>query len=157
MFYLQIYSDWYVSVCVLLTGLYWLVCFIYRSLLTDMFYLQVYFDWYVFIDRSILTGMFYWQVYFDWYVLFTGLFWLVCFIYRSILTGMFYLQVYFDWYVLFTGLYWLVCFIYRSILTGMFPPTAGYAMVYDSDIRTEMDTIRQSLGMCPQHNVLFDK
>ncbi|CAC5402030.1 ABCA2 [Mytilus coruscus] len=44
-----------------------------------------------------------------------------------------------------------------SILTGMFPPTAGYALVYDSDIRTEMDTIRQSLGMCPQHNVLFDK
>jgi hypothetical protein len=137
------------------------VCFIYRSILTGMFqcvfYWQVYIDWYVlftglfwlicFIYRSILTGMF----------LLTGLFWLVCFIDRSILTGMFYLQVYFDWYVLFTGLYWLLCFIYRSILTGMFPPTAGYAMVYDSDIRTEMDTIRQSLGMCPQHNVLFDK
>ncbi|XP_021369630.1 ATP-binding cassette sub-family A member 2-like isoform X2 [Mizuhopecten yessoensis] len=44
-----------------------------------------------------------------------------------------------------------------SILTGLFPPTSGYALIYDNDIRTDMDLIRQSLGMCPQHNVLFDK
>ncbi|KAK3087439.1 hypothetical protein FSP39_005943 [Pinctada imbricata] len=44
-----------------------------------------------------------------------------------------------------------------SILTGLFPPTSGHAVIYDNDIRTEMDEIRQSLGMCPQHNVLFDK
>ena len=25
------------------------------------------------------------------------------------------------------------------------------------DIRTEMDAIRQSVGVCPQHNVLFDE
>ena len=25
------------------------------------------------------------------------------------------------------------------------------------DIRTEMDAIRQSIGVCPQHNVLFDE
>ncbi|XP_034145341.1 retinal-specific phospholipid-transporting ATPase ABCA4a isoform X3 [Esox lucius] len=42
-----------------------------------------------------------------------------------------------------------------SILTGMFPPTAGTASIYGKDIRTEMDTIRRSLGMCPQHNILF--
>lgn len=44
-----------------------------------------------------------------------------------------------------------------SILTGLFPPTSGYATIYGHDIRTDMDIIRQSLGMCPQHNVLFDK
>ena len=44
-----------------------------------------------------------------------------------------------------------------SILTGLFPPTSGYAKVYGLDIRTDMEEIRKSLGMCPQHNVLFDK
>uniref|UniRef100_UPI0037E6FBBE retinal-specific phospholipid-transporting ATPase ABCA4a n=1 Tax=Semicossyphus pulcher TaxID=241346 RepID=UPI0037E6FBBE len=42
-----------------------------------------------------------------------------------------------------------------SILTGMFPPTSGTASIYGHDIRTDMDTVRQSLGMCPQHNILF--
>ncbi|KAG9470406.1 hypothetical protein GDO78_017820 [Eleutherodactylus coqui] len=44
-----------------------------------------------------------------------------------------------------------------SILTGLFPPTSGSATIYGHDIRTEMNEIRKSLGMCPQHNVLFDK
>ncbi|KAL8582197.1 hypothetical protein ACOMHN_004116 [Nucella lapillus] len=43
-----------------------------------------------------------------------------------------------------------------SILTGLFPPTSGTAYIYGKDIRTSSDEIRQSLGMCPQHNVLFD-
>ncbi|KAM8934426.1 ATP-binding cassette sub-family A member 2 isoform 1-T1 [Pelodytes ibericus] len=43
-----------------------------------------------------------------------------------------------------------------SILTGLFPPTSGSATIYGHDIRTEMNEIRKSLGMCPQHNVLFD-
>ncbi|KAG7457171.1 hypothetical protein MATL_G00243640 [Megalops atlanticus] len=42
-----------------------------------------------------------------------------------------------------------------SILTGLFPPTSGTAQIYGKDILTEMDYIRQSLGMCPQHNILF--
>uniref|UniRef100_A0A3Q3W540 P-type phospholipid transporter n=1 Tax=Mola mola TaxID=94237 RepID=A0A3Q3W540_MOLML len=42
-----------------------------------------------------------------------------------------------------------------SILTGMFPPTSGTAIIYGKDICTDMDSIRQSLGMCPQHNILF--
>ena len=45
----------------------------------------------------------------------------------------------------------------RSILTGLFPPTSGYATVYGLDIRSDMDEIRRNLGMCPQHNLLFDK
>ncbi|XP_067454380.1 phospholipid-transporting ATPase ABCA1b isoform X2 [Thunnus thynnus] len=42
-----------------------------------------------------------------------------------------------------------------SILTGLFPPTSGTAYIMGRDIRTELSTIRQSLGVCPQHNVLF--
>uniref|UniRef100_A0A452UCN2 ATP-binding cassette sub-family A member 1 n=1 Tax=Ursus maritimus TaxID=29073 RepID=A0A452UCN2_URSMA len=43
-----------------------------------------------------------------------------------------------------------------SILTGLFPPTSGTAYILGKDIRFEMSTIRQNLGVCPQHNVLFD-
>ncbi|CAN0136022.1 unnamed protein product [Lampetra fluviatilis] len=43
-----------------------------------------------------------------------------------------------------------------SILTGLFPPTSGTAYMCGKDIRTDMDSIRKSLGMCPQHNVLFE-
>ncbi|XP_055368383.1 phospholipid-transporting ATPase ABCA1b isoform X2 [Betta splendens] len=42
-----------------------------------------------------------------------------------------------------------------SILTGLFPPTSGTAYILGRDIRTDLSTIRQSLGVCPQHNVLF--
>ncbi|XP_047448746.1 phospholipid-transporting ATPase ABCA1-like isoform X2 [Mugil cephalus] len=43
-----------------------------------------------------------------------------------------------------------------SILTGLFPPTSGTALINGYDIRTDMDDIRKYLGMCPQHNVLFN-
>uniref|UniRef100_A0A8C7NR11 P-type phospholipid transporter n=1 Tax=Oncorhynchus mykiss TaxID=8022 RepID=A0A8C7NR11_ONCMY len=43
-----------------------------------------------------------------------------------------------------------------SILTGLFPPTAGTVYIKGMDIRTDMDIIRKTLGVCPQHNVLFD-
>ncbi|XP_041653310.1 phospholipid-transporting ATPase ABCA1b [Cheilinus undulatus] len=42
-----------------------------------------------------------------------------------------------------------------SILTGLFPPTSGTAYILGRDIRSELSAIRQSLGVCPQHNVLF--
>ncbi|XP_017334205.1 phospholipid-transporting ATPase ABCA1 isoform X2 [Ictalurus punctatus] len=42
-----------------------------------------------------------------------------------------------------------------SILTGLFPPTAGTVYIKGRDIRTDMDIIRRTLGVCPQHNVLF--
>ncbi|XP_029688027.1 ATP-binding cassette sub-family A member 1-like isoform X1 [Takifugu rubripes] len=42
-----------------------------------------------------------------------------------------------------------------SILTGLFPPTSGTAFILGRDIRAELSAIRQSLGVCPQHNVLF--
>uniref|UniRef100_A0A8D2J684 P-type phospholipid transporter n=1 Tax=Varanus komodoensis TaxID=61221 RepID=A0A8D2J684_VARKO len=43
-----------------------------------------------------------------------------------------------------------------SILTGLLPPSSGTAYILGRDICSEMDTIRKTLGMCPQHNVLFD-
>ncbi|XP_041914079.1 phospholipid-transporting ATPase ABCA1 isoform X1 [Alosa sapidissima] len=43
-----------------------------------------------------------------------------------------------------------------SILTGLFPPSAGTVYVRGMDIRTDMEWIRRTLGVCPQHNVLFD-
>ncbi|KAM7538820.1 hypothetical protein Aperf_G00000051094 [Anoplocephala perfoliata] len=43
-----------------------------------------------------------------------------------------------------------------NILTGIYAPTAGTAYVYGQDINYKMSEIRQHLGLCPQHNVLFD-
>ncbi|XP_065074349.1 phospholipid-transporting ATPase ABCA3-like [Ochlerotatus camptorhynchus] len=44
-----------------------------------------------------------------------------------------------------------------SMLTGLFPPTSGTAIVNGSDIRYDIESLRNSLGLCPQHNVLFDE
>ena len=44
-----------------------------------------------------------------------------------------------------------------SILTGLFTPTSGDAVINKHSILVEMDTIRHNLGLCPQHNVLFDR
>ena len=43
------------------------------------------------------------------------------------------------------------------MLTGLFPPSSGSAHIDGKSIITEMDAIRDSLGLCPQHNVLFDR
>ncbi|KAM6294790.1 LOW QUALITY PROTEIN: phospholipid-transporting ATPase ABCA7 [Aegotheles albertisi] len=43
-----------------------------------------------------------------------------------------------------------------SILTGLLPPTSGTAYVLGWDIRSDIDSIRRTMGTCPQHNVLFD-
>lgn len=43
------------------------------------------------------------------------------------------------------------------MLTGMFPPSSGTAYLNGKDIRTEIDEARSSLGLCPQHNILFDE
>ena len=39
----------------------------------------------------------------------------------------------------------------------MYTPTSGYAEINGYSILTDMDQIRHSLGICPQHNVLFDR
>lgn len=43
-----------------------------------------------------------------------------------------------------------------SCLTGLYPPTSGTAIVNGYDIVTDIDHVRDSLGICPQHDVLFD-
>lgn len=44
-----------------------------------------------------------------------------------------------------------------SMLTGMFPPTSGTANVNGYDLRTDMSNVRQSLGLCPQYNIIFNE
>lgn len=44
-----------------------------------------------------------------------------------------------------------------SVLTGLFPPTSGTAIINGCDIRTDIDLVRKSLGICPQYNVLFGR
>ena len=44
-----------------------------------------------------------------------------------------------------------------SVLTGLYTPTLGDAVINGYSILTDMDEIRKSLGLCPQHNVLFDR
>ena len=44
-----------------------------------------------------------------------------------------------------------------SMLVGLFPPTSGDAVINGYSILTDMEGVRQSLGLCPQHNVLFDR
>ena len=42
-----------------------------------------------------------------------------------------------------------------SMLTGLFSPTSGDARINGFNIRTDMRKARESLGLCPQHNMLF--
>ena len=42
-----------------------------------------------------------------------------------------------------------------SMLTGLFSPTSGDAKINGYNIRSNMAKARDSLGLCPQHNMLF--
>nr|CAD7207372.1 unnamed protein product [Timema douglasi] len=44
-----------------------------------------------------------------------------------------------------------------SMLTGMITPTSGTALIGGYDVRTDIEGVRASLGLCPQHNVLFEE
>lgn len=41
------------------------------------------------------------------------------------------------------------------MLTGMIPVTSGVASVAGRDVVTDMVDIRRSLGVCPQHDILY--
>lgn len=43
------------------------------------------------------------------------------------------------------------------MLTGLMPPTEGDAHIAGHSIRVEMDEVRQQLGVCPQHDVLWEQ
>ena len=42
-----------------------------------------------------------------------------------------------------------------GMLTGLTPPTSGTAKIQGHDINIDMPIIRKSLGVCPQHDVLY--
>ncbi|XP_050230528.1 ABC transporter A family member 1 isoform X2 [Mercurialis annua] len=42
-----------------------------------------------------------------------------------------------------------------SMLVGLLPPTSGDALMFGKNILRDMDEIRNGLGVCPQHDILF--
>nr|CAI5846713.1 unnamed protein product [Callosobruchus analis] len=42
------------------------------------------------------------------------------------------------------------------MLTGMITPTSGTAIVNGYDIRHDMESVRKSMGICPQHDIIFE-
>ncbi|KAF0711892.1 hypothetical protein As57867_004984, partial [Aphanomyces stellatus] len=42
-----------------------------------------------------------------------------------------------------------------SMLTGMIPTTSGDATVHGLSLHNDLDVIRRSMGVCPQHDVLY--
>lgn len=47
-------------------------------------------------------------------------------------------------------------YVCNIIRTGMMPLTSGSAHVFGFDVNSQMEEIRQFLGVCPQHDILFD-
>ena len=43
------------------------------------------------------------------------------------------------------------------MLTGLYSPSGGTAYVNGYDINTNLTKVRENLGLCPQHNMLFNK
>jgi len=42
-----------------------------------------------------------------------------------------------------------------DLLTGLFSPTSGTVHINGYDIHDNLDKVRESVGLCPQHNLLF--
>lgn len=43
-----------------------------------------------------------------------------------------------------------------SMLTGLLAPTSGNMHIYSEDVSEDMHSIRKYLGVCPQHDVLWE-
>lgn len=43
-----------------------------------------------------------------------------------------------------------------QLITGILKPTSGAANIYGHDLKSDLDGVRQSLGLCQQFDVLFD-
>lgn len=43
-----------------------------------------------------------------------------------------------------------------SMLTGLYTSTEGVAEVFGFNLADDLDTIRGFMGVCPQHDVLFE-
>ncbi|ETI57358.1 hypothetical protein F443_00336, partial [Phytophthora nicotianae P1569] len=44
-----------------------------------------------------------------------------------------------------------------SMLTGLIPPTSGDATLYGRSVQADFNELRQIMGICPQHDVLFNE
>uniref|UniRef100_H3GIJ8 ABC transporter domain-containing protein n=1 Tax=Phytophthora ramorum TaxID=164328 RepID=H3GIJ8_PHYRM len=44
-----------------------------------------------------------------------------------------------------------------SMLTGLIPPTSGDATLYGRSVQDDFNELRQIMGICPQHDVLFNE
>lgn len=44
-----------------------------------------------------------------------------------------------------------------QMVTGLLKPTSGNAFIYGNNLVTNLDGVRQSLGLCQQFDVLFDQ
>jgi ABC-type multidrug transport system ATPase subunit len=42
-----------------------------------------------------------------------------------------------------------------NMMTGLFPPTSGTGLIGNYDIATDLDKIYSTMGVCPQHNILW--
>jgi ABC-type multidrug transport system ATPase subunit len=42
-----------------------------------------------------------------------------------------------------------------SILSGIYPPSAGVALLAGFSIASDMDMVYRSMGICPQHDILW--
>ncbi|KAJ3287593.1 ATP-binding cassette sub- A member 1 [Borealophlyctis nickersoniae] len=43
-----------------------------------------------------------------------------------------------------------------SMLSGLTPPSSGDALIYNFSVKSQMHRIRHIMGVCPQHDILFD-
>lgn len=43
-----------------------------------------------------------------------------------------------------------------QMMTGLYPPTSGTALVAGYDIRSEMSSVYLNIGVCPQHDILWE-
>ncbi|KAJ3339490.1 hypothetical protein HDU93_008204 [Gonapodya sp. JEL0774] len=43
-----------------------------------------------------------------------------------------------------------------NMLTGIYPPTNGHAVVAGHNMRTDMDGVYRNIGVCPQHDILWE-
>ncbi|KPI84757.1 putative ABC transporter [Leptomonas seymouri] len=44
-----------------------------------------------------------------------------------------------------------------NMMTGMAEPDEGDCYIYGHSVRTELDLVRQQIGFCPQHNILWSE
>uniref|UniRef100_A0A1B6D889 ABC transporter domain-containing protein n=2 Tax=Clastoptera arizonana TaxID=38151 RepID=A0A1B6D889_9HEMI len=43
-----------------------------------------------------------------------------------------------------------------SVLTGLYPPSHGSVVINGQNFHSSMETVYSNLGICPQHNIIFD-